>query len=180
MKFSHVMGASLLALGLGAGIAPGTAAAADVGPNTTPGADGIVFANVSISVADLAKSAKFYQALGFEAGAATPLPAPIAKLLGGKADAKLQIQFLKRDGVALELVNFAPAPAKAASTGSAGQLGLAHIAIRVDNVDRVAKIVTENGGKTLDKTRTKLGPIDILFVTDPDGTRIEVASQAKS
>jgi catechol 2,3-dioxygenase-like lactoylglutathione lyase family enzyme len=176
MKFSHVLGAGLLALGLGAGIA----SAADVGPNTTPGADGIVFANVSISVKDLAKSAKFYQALGFEAGNVSPLPAPIAKLLGGKGDAKLQIQFLKRDGVALELVNFAPAPTKAASTGSAGQLGLAHIAIRVDNVDRVAKIVTENGGKTLDATRTKLGPIDILFVTDPDGTRIEVASQAKS
>jgi catechol 2,3-dioxygenase-like lactoylglutathione lyase family enzyme len=176
VTFSHVFGAGLLALGLGAA---GIASAADVGPTTKLDADGAVFANVSISVADLAKSAKFYQALGFEAGAVSPLPPPIAKLLGGPDGSKLQIQFLKRDGVALELINFAPAPAKTASGGSAIQLGLAHIALRVDSVDRVAKIVKENGGTTLDATRTKLGPIEILFVADPDGTRIEIASQSK-
>jgi catechol 2,3-dioxygenase-like lactoylglutathione lyase family enzyme len=179
MKISHVFAASALAVGFGLGAA-GVASAADVGPNTTLAADGLVFANVSISVADLAKSAKFYQALGFEVGDVHPLPSPIAKLLGGKGDAKLQIQFAKRDGVVLELVNFAPAPTEKASAGSAAQLGLAHIGLRVDSVDRVAKLVTENGGKTLDATRTKLGPMDILFVTDPDGTHIELAGPAKN
>ncbi len=178
MKISHIFEASLLAVGLAFGAA-GIASAADVGPNTTVGADGLVFANVSISVADLAKSTKFYQALGFEVGEVHPLPAPVAKLLGAKGDAKLQIQFAKRDGIALELVNFSPAPTKKASEGSAAQVGLAHIAFRVDNVDRVAKLVTENGGKTIDSTRTKLGPMDILFVTDPDGTHIELAGPAK-
>src|SRR5277367_604865 len=100
MKILHIFGASLLAVGFGLG-AVGVASAADVGPNTTVGADGLVFANVSISVADLAKSAKFYQALGFEVGDVHPLPGPVAKLLGAKGDAKLQIQFAKRDGVAL-------------------------------------------------------------------------------
>jgi catechol 2,3-dioxygenase-like lactoylglutathione lyase family enzyme len=160
------------------------AAWADVGPNTTLSAGGIVFANVSISVADLDKSVKFYQALGFEAGDVHALPAPVAKVLGAKgADAKLEIRFLKRDGIALELVHFTPAPTKKASMGSASELGLAHIAFRVDDVDRVAKIVRDNGGKTLDASRTKLGPagqgIDILFATDPDGTHIEIAGPVK-
>src|SRR5580698_8775935 len=114
-KVSRILMAGALGL---AGIAG--AARADVGPNTAIATGGLVFANVSISVADLDKSVKFYQALGFEAGDVHALPGPVAKVLGAKAaDAKLEIRFLKRDGVALELVHFTPAPAKKASAGSA-------------------------------------------------------------
>jgi catechol 2,3-dioxygenase-like lactoylglutathione lyase family enzyme len=112
------------------------------------------------------------------------VPAPVAKALGSKAaNAKLEIRFVKRDGIVLELIHLTPAPAKKASGGSPDQLGLAHIAFRVDDVDRVAKIVKDNGGKTLDALRTKLGPagqgVDILFATDPDGTHIEIAGPVK-
>lgn len=175
-KFSLILGAG--ALGLAAFL--GTARA-DVGPSPKLDADGAMFANVSISVADLDKSSKFYQALGFEAGDVHALPGAVAKVLGAtSADAKLEIKFLKRDGVVLELIHFTPAAPKAASEGSASQLGLAHIAFRVDDVDRVAKLVKDNGGKTLDAGRTKLGPMDILFATDPDGTHIEIAGPTKN
>jgi catechol 2,3-dioxygenase-like lactoylglutathione lyase family enzyme len=173
-KLSLILGAG--AIGLAAFLG---AARADVGPNPKLDADGVMFANVSISVADLDKSAKFYQALGFEAGDVHALPGPVATLLGAKGtDAKLDIKFLKRDGVVLELVHFTPAAPMQASEGSAAQRGLAHIAFRVDAVDRVAKLVKDNGGKTLDAGRTKLGPMDILFATDPDGTLIEIAGPA--
>ncbi len=175
-KFSLILAGSVMGLAFAAA----GAWAADVGPNTTLASDGMVVANVSISVADLDKSAKFYQALGFEAGATTPLPGAVAKVLGAKgADAKLEIRFVKRDGLVLELIHFTPAPEKKASEGSASELGLCHIGLRVDSVDRVAKIVNENGGKTLDAGRTKMGPIDILFATDPDGTHIELAGPVK-
>ena len=162
----------------------GGAKAADVGPNAKLTDGGMVFANVSISVADLDKSTKFYQALGFEIGDVHALPGPVAKALGSKAAAaKLEIRFVKRDGIVLELIHLTPSPKKAASGGSAEELGLAHIAFRVDDVDRVAKIVKDNGGKTLDALRTKLGPagqgVDILFATDPDGTHIEIAGPVK-
>jgi catechol 2,3-dioxygenase-like lactoylglutathione lyase family enzyme len=174
----------LMAGALGLACVAGGAARADIGPNTAITTGGMVFANVSISVADLDKSVKFYQALGFEAGDAHALPGPVAKVLGAKAaDAKLEIRFLKRDGITLELVHFTPAPAGKASAGSASAVGLCHIAFRVDDVDRVAKIVKENGGKTEDAARTKLGAgpqgIDILFATDPDGTQIELAGPVK-
>ena len=178
-KVSRLLAATAFGLVCLAGIAR-----ADVGPNSTLASDGLVFANVSISVADLDKSVKFYQALGFEAGDVHALPGPVAKVLGAKAaDAKLEIRFLKRDGVTLELVHFTPAPKGKASAGSASAVGLCHIAFRVDDVDRVAKIVKENGGKTQDVSRTKLGPagkgVDILFATDPDGTQIEIAGPVK-
>jgi catechol 2,3-dioxygenase-like lactoylglutathione lyase family enzyme len=179
-KVSRIlMAGALLSL---AGIAG--AARADVGPNTVITTGGLVFANVSISVADLDKSTKFYQALGFEVGDVHALPGPVAKVLGAKgADAELEIRFAKRDGVTLELIHFTPVPAGKASAGSAKAVGLCHIAFRVDDVDRVAKIVKDNGGKTEDAARTKLGPpgqgIDILFATDPDGTQIELAGPVK-
>jgi catechol 2,3-dioxygenase-like lactoylglutathione lyase family enzyme len=173
-KFSLMLGAG--AIGLAAFL--GTARA-DVGPSPTLAADGAMFANVSISVADLEKSGKFYQALGFEAGDVHAVPPAIAKLLGAKgADAKLDIRFMKRDGVVLELVHITPTPTTKASEGSAAQLGLAHIAFRVDSVERFAKIVKDNGGKTLEDTRTKLGPMEIVFASDPDGTLIEIAGPA--
>jgi catechol 2,3-dioxygenase-like lactoylglutathione lyase family enzyme len=176
---STMTGTALLALAF-----TGAAVAADIGPNATLDADGLVFANVSISVADLDKSTGFYKALGFEAGDAHAIPTPIAKALGSKAeDPKLDIRFMKRDGVVLELVHLTPSPKRAASGGSASQLGLAHIAFRVDDVDRVAAIIKMNGGKTVDASRTKIGPagkgIDILFCMDPDGTMMEIAGPVK-
>jgi catechol 2,3-dioxygenase-like lactoylglutathione lyase family enzyme len=178
-KLSRILAAGAFGL-----ICVASVASADVGPNATLSDGGMAFANVSISVADLDKSTKFYQALGFEVGDVHAVPGPVAKALGSKAaGAKLEIRFVKRDGIVLELIHLTPAPTKKASGGSPDQLGLAHIAFRVDDVDRVAKIVKENGGKTLDALRTKLGPagqgVDILFATDPDGTHIEIAGPVK-
>jgi catechol 2,3-dioxygenase-like lactoylglutathione lyase family enzyme len=158
----------------------GSVQAADVGPNTKLDADGAVFANVSISVSDLDKSTKFYQALGFEAGDTHPVPPIVGKLLGAKDDSmKLEIKFLKRDGVTLELLHFTPAARGKASEGAAASLGLAHIAFRVDDVDRFAKLVKDNGGSTMEGGRTTLGPVDILIGADPDGTLMEIAGPAK-
>ena len=157
---------------------------ADIGPNAKLDADGIVFANVSISVSDLDRSTKFYQALGFEIGDRHEIPAAVAQALGSKAaGAKLDIRFLRRDGVIVELVHLTPSPTARASKGAASQLGLAHLALRVDDVDRVAQIIKQNGGATIHSSRTRLGPpgqgVDILFCADPEGTMIEVVGLAK-
>jgi catechol 2,3-dioxygenase-like lactoylglutathione lyase family enzyme len=159
-------------------------AQADVGPNDKPDADGIVLANISIAVADLDRSTNFYKALGFEIGDRRDIPTAVAQALGSKIpDVKLDIRFIKRDGVAIELIHLTPPPTAPASKGSNAQLGLAHIAFRVDDVDRVAKIVKQNGGTAPDTGRVKLGPpgkgVEILFCTDPDGTMMEIAGPQK-
>ncbi|HEX4508418.1 MAG TPA: VOC family protein [Alphaproteobacteria bacterium] len=169
-------GAAALALVLMAG----GAKAADVMPNPTL-ANGIALANVAISVSDLEKSTKFYQALGFTAGDRHEIPAGLAqKTLGVSADTKIDVRFVIANGMYVELVHLSPPASKPASTGSGSQLGLANFAFRVDNLDRVAKIVKDNGGAVLDATRTALGPgIEAVFCTDPDGTKLELVGPAK-
>jgi glyoxylase I family protein len=157
----------------------GGAKAADVMPNPTL-ANGIALANVAISVSDLDKSTKFYEALGFSAGDRHEIPAGLAqKTLGVSANTKLDVRFVIANGMYVELVHLAPPAPKPASKGSGSQRGLANFAFRVDDVGRVAKIVKDNGGTVLDGTRTALGPnIEAVFCTDPDGTRIELVGPA--
>ena len=158
----------------------GGAKAADVMPNPTL-ANGIALANVAISVSDLEKSTKFYEALGFTAGDRHEIPAGLAqKTLGVSADTKIDVRFVISNGMYVELVHLTPPASKPASAGSGSQLGLANFAFRVDSIDRVAKIVTDNGGKVLDATRTALGPgIEAVFCTDPDGTKLELVGPTK-
>jgi len=169
-------GAAALALVVMAG----GAKAADVMPNPTL-ANGIALANVAISVSDLEKSTKFYQALGFAAGDRHEIPAGLAqKTLGVSAETKIDVRFVIANGMYVELVHLTPPASKPASTGSGSQLGLANFAFRVDDVSRVAKIVKDNGGTVLDATRTALGPgIEAVFCTDPDGTKLELVGPAK-
>ena len=158
----------------------GGAEAADVMPNPTL-ANGIALANVAISVSDLDKSTQFYQALGFTAGDRHEIPAGLAqKTLGVSADTKIDVRFVIANGMYVELVHLTPSAPKPASAGSGSQLGLANFAFRVDSIDRVAKIVSDNGGKVVDATRTALGPgIEAVFCTDPDGTKLELVGPSK-
>jgi len=169
-------GAAALALILMAG----GAKAADVMPNPTL-ANGIALANVAISVSDLEKSTKFYQALGFTAGDRHEIPPGLAqKTLGVPAETKLDVRFVISNGMYVELVHLAPPAPKPASAGSGAQLGLANFAFRVDDMSRVAKIVKDNGGTVLEASRTPLGPgIEAVFCTDPDGTKLELVGPAK-
>jgi lactoylglutathione lyase len=158
----------------------GAARAADIMPNPTL-EGGIALANVTIAVGDLERSTKFYQALGFAAGDRHDIPAGLAqKTLGAPADAKVDVRFISRNGMLIELVHLAPTPAKPASTGIVAQFGLTHLAYRVDNVDRVTAIVKANGGTVLDATRSSLGPgLEAIFCADPDGTRFELVGPTK-
>jgi catechol 2,3-dioxygenase-like lactoylglutathione lyase family enzyme len=177
-KFLTGCGIAALAFGLSSG------AGADVMPSPAL-TGGIALANVTIAVSDLEKSTKFYQALGFAVGDVHEPPIKLAaKTLGVPESAKLDIRFISRDGMYIELVHLTPAATKPASTGSAGQLGLATFALRVDDVARVGALIKANGGTVLEETHAAMGPpghsTDFLFCTDPDGVRLELVSLAKS
>jgi catechol 2,3-dioxygenase-like lactoylglutathione lyase family enzyme len=177
-KFLTGYGVAALALGLSAMVAR-----ADIMPSPTL-AGGIALANVTISVADLDKSTKFYQALGFAVGDAHEPPMALAaKTLGVPATSKLDIRFISRDGMIVELVHLTPASKNPASTGVPGQLGLSNFTFRVDDVARVAALIKASGGTVLDQTKASMGQgakaMDFLFCTDPDGTRLELVGQPK-
>jgi glyoxylase I family protein len=173
-----VGGAALGALGTR------TAAAAPVGPNTQLDSSGMMFANIGLCVTDLDRSVKFYRdGLGFEAGDPNKLGSALGKLLG--AEGNLTICFMRRNGVVLELLHFDPSqPQPKATLNPMNHPGLTHLALRVDDVGRVADLVKKFGGTIHESTRTKLGQPgkgnEIVFATDPDGVRIEIAGPIKA
>src|SRR5580692_11297658 len=92
--------AALALVMLAAGVAR-----ADILPNPTL-EGGIALANVTISVADLDRSTKFYQALGFAAGDRHEIPPGLAqKTLGVSADTKIDVRFVIANGMYVELVH---------------------------------------------------------------------------
>lgn len=161
------------------------AVAADFTPPGDLDESGIRLANFGICVSDLDKSTAFYQALGFEASDVHPIPGPLGHALEAGDDMKMEVRFVRRNGTVIELIHFtSPPPKGKAERRAMNQLGLTHFALRVDDVDRVAAIVKKNGGAVVEKSRTKLGPpgkgIEILFCTDPNGVRIELAGPVKA
>jgi catechol 2,3-dioxygenase-like lactoylglutathione lyase family enzyme len=56
-------------------------------------------------------------------------------------------------------------------------LGMTHLAFRVESVDDLFAAAVEYGGAAHPATRTALAAgVEVVYLTDPDGTRIECMS----
>ena len=133
------------------------------------------FSHFGVCVSDLDRSTRFYvEALGFEPTVAHDVGPEFGGLMEVDG-ARVRSQFLQRDGVSMELLRFdAPGHTGDGERRPVNQLGLTHLCFRVDDVDEVAGRVRELGGTVHDHTRTRLGDLDFLYCTDPDGTRVEL------
>ncbi len=134
--------------------------------------------HVGVCVSDLNRSIRFYRdGLGFEeAGGLEISGEPTATLLE-MPDLELRAVYLERDGLRIELLHY-PSPG---SVGSAeprpmNQLGLTHMAVRVENLEDAIAKLTALGGTALEHTRVREPEYDaeIIYLTDPDGTRLEL------
>lgn len=140
-----------------------------------PGADRFDLGHFGIRVTDLDVSTAFYtDVFGFRTLERRALP-DIAGLLGVQ-HRSIEVQFLRHpSGMTIELVQ-APGPAEATPYPTPlGYLGLSHINCRVHDVELVCRAVVAFGGSVMTDTRWVLpSGRDIVFVLDPDGTRIEI------
>ncbi len=139
----------------------------------------VSFSHLGICVSDLDRSVRFYcEGLGFEQVASHRVGEEFAALM--EVDGvELESRMLAQDGVTIELLGYRTP----GTTGDGGrrpmnQLGLTHLSLRVDDVDRVASTIEAFGGTVVRPTRTTfdLGTVrlDFLYCTDPDGVRIEL------
>jgi catechol 2,3-dioxygenase-like lactoylglutathione lyase family enzyme len=134
--------------------------------------------HLGLCVSDLEASRRFYcEGLGFTAAEGFELSSRDLVGLDGSLEvagpATITSQFISLGDVKIELLGFHEPTPQGVPSRHRNQLGLTHLSFFVDDVDAAAARLTEFGGTILEGTRSKPG-IDIVFLADPDGVRVEL------
>jgi catechol 2,3-dioxygenase-like lactoylglutathione lyase family enzyme len=133
-----------------------------------------------LCVSDLPRALAFYRdGLGFAEVSRLRFDDAGTRTLLGLPGAVLEAVYLRRDGTTLELLHF-PQPgthlAHAPGPRPMNRVGLTHLSFLVDDLDAALAKLRALGAAVLEQTRLDgggRGP-NAIFVTDPDGTRIEL------
>jgi catechol 2,3-dioxygenase-like lactoylglutathione lyase family enzyme len=135
--------------------------------------------NIGLCVKDLERSRLFYtEVFGFVPDGQ---PQTIGPQLGGLLEIEnmnVTIQFLKKQGIRLELIDYAsPETLGDGTRRPMNQLGLTHLAFKVTDIGAMTRAVEHMGGTVLENTRLGSGDkTAAIFVVDPDGARIELTT----
>lgn len=135
--------------------------------------------HVGLCVADLTEALRFYnEGLGFtvtEIHSAGEEVAATAEINGG---ARLTSQMIVKDGLRLELLWWAEPGCVGAPSAARNQIGLTHLSFTVDDLSAAEARLVALGAKVIESTRTSVRNddvgYDLVFLTDLDGTRIEL------
>lgn len=131
--------------------------------------------HAGICVSDLERSLRFYcDGLGFERAESHAIGNEFAAALEVPPDVVLTSQFIRREGLAVELLHYTSPQATGEPSRSRRQLGITHLSFVVPDVDAAIALLVGCGGTVLPETRTKGEGIDLVFLADPDGVRIEL------
>ena len=144
------------------------------------------FSHVGVCCSDLDRSTRFYRdVLGFRELFTVELGPEVAPTM--EIDGRFRSRMLARDDLRLELLHWIDPVAQ----GEGGRrpmdrLGMTHLCFRVDDVDELgamAAAAEAAGGAVLPTTRSVHdgmgvggGPVKTMYLTDPDGVRVEVMS----
>ena len=139
------------------------------------GRPGVSVSHFGICVSDEERSLRFYtEALGFEFDHTVDVTPPFDRLteLPGMEN---RCSFLLLGDRKIELLAFASPPV----TGSGerrpmNRLGITHLSLIVEDLEDVCARIGRFGGQVLDHTRVSGPHGEMIFCTDPDGTRIEL------
>jgi catechol 2,3-dioxygenase-like lactoylglutathione lyase family enzyme len=138
--------------------------------------------HVGVCVSSLERALPFWRdGLGFREVKRLDVAGDPAETLLGLHDLDLVAVFLERDGVRVELLHYAvPGHRGTGEPRPMNALGLTHLSLLVDDLDATLSVLERAGGRVLRATRVRneeLGS-DAIFVTDPDGTRVELIAPA--
>ena len=136
--------------------------------------------HTGITVSDIERSLAFWQdVLGFELSHRAHQKGELAEQITGVVGAEILIAVLKAPGHKIELLEYrAPPDRERQNNLRPCDLGAAHIALTVDNLDEVLERIAAFGWKTAGEPQTlTVGPNSgkrVIYVRDPDGTTIEL------
>lgn len=132
--------------------------------------------HLGICVRSLAVSVPFYEgALGFvEAGRLHVEGHDTATLLDVRRGG-LDLVYLERDGLRIELLEFAHGATADDAPRPMDRTGFTHLSIRVSDAEAVAAAVLAHGGSVLASTSVEFESGNRgLMALDPDGVRLEL------
>lgn len=136
--------------------------------------------HMGLCVSDLDRALRFYcEGLGFEPLIKYDIGNEFANTLEVDGDVRLISQMIARDGLMIELLHYLSPGVTGAPSASRNVLGFTHLSFNVDDVDATVAKLVEYGGTLVESTRTKNETGDLVFVADPDGTRIELMNLAQ-
>jgi catechol 2,3-dioxygenase-like lactoylglutathione lyase family enzyme len=123
---------------------------------------------------------RFYRdGLGFDEGPVYKVGNEFAPSLEVEGDGEVLVtsQFLHQPGLTIELLDFDTPGTVGTPSTNRNRRGLTHLSFEVEDVDASAARLEEFGGSIV--TGTRIGADDpdavqIIFLSDPDGVRIEL------
>lgn len=144
------------------------------------------FSHVGVCCSDLEVSTRFYtEVLGFAEIFTMEMGDEVAKTM--ELDGiRFESRMLRRGDVRVELLHWLqPEAGGDRERRPMTQFGMTHLCFRVDDVDDVVEVAERCGGRAHRQTLTELPgagvggqPVKLLYLTDPDGIRIECMSGA--
>ncbi len=134
--------------------------------------------HIGICVSDLERSVRFYRdTLGFEELSRLDVRGEDSERLLDIEGGELQAVYLQRDGTRIELLFYPVAGHEPIQKPQPmNRLGFTHLSLRVADLASVVEAVESVGGSSLSHTlinKPEWGT-GAIFVTDPDGLRIEL------
>jgi len=134
--------------------------------------------HIGICVSRIERSLRFYRdGLGFRELSQLEVSGASAARLLEIEGVRLHAVYLERDGTRIELLAYThPGHRGPSEARPMNALGLSHLSLRVEDLDATLAAVEAAGGRVLAATRTDNPAFrtSAVFVTDPDGTRIEL------
>jgi glyoxylase I family protein len=142
------------------------------------------FSHMGICVSDLERSTRFYtDVLGFHEVFTMTLGDEFAATMEID-DCRFESRLLARDDLRVELLHWlAPNTDGDGTRRPMNLLGMTHLCFRVDEIDDLYDAAIRAGGAVHPETLSVVerpgaggAPIKTVYLTDPDGTRIECIS----
>ena len=141
------------------------------------------WSHVGVCCSDLERSSRFYvEVLGFRQLFTVELGDEVRATM--EQEGRFLSRMLARDELRLELLQWLDGSTEGDGVRrSMRALGLTHLAFRVDSVDELDAVAQAAGGAAWPATRSTLpgqgaggGDVELLYLTDPDGVRVELMS----